>query len=140
MIGKIVDLQTYHLDTLSIQIDKTVKLVYHYRMSITKYDNINRNFFLGFIRLHILFHASQEPIYGLDMIRELARHGYTLSPGTLYPILHHLERDGFLQTEKQVVGGKVRKYHTITEAGKAALAEALVKVRELLEEIDIESN
>ena len=105
-------------------------------MSITNTDIIGRNFFLGFIRSHILYHASRKPVFGLDMIRELARHGYSLSPGTLYPILHGLERDGFLQSEKQVVGGKVRKYCLATEAGKTALTEALVKVRELMNEVD----
>jgi len=108
-------------------------------MSITNTDIITRNFFLGFIRLHILYHASREPIFGLDMIRELARHGYSLSPGTLYPILHGLERDGFLQSEKQVVGGKVRKYYLATEDGKAAVTEALAKVRELMNEVDDKS-
>jgi PadR family transcriptional regulator, regulatory protein PadR len=108
-------------------------------MSITGTDNINRTFFLGFIRLHILFHASQEPIFGLAMIRELARHGYTISPGTLYPILHTLERDGYLQVEDKVVGGKVRKYYTATDKGRAALSVALVKVRELINEINIDS-
>jgi DNA-binding PadR family transcriptional regulator len=105
-------------------------------MTITNSDNINRNFFLGFIRLHILFHASQEPVFGLDLIRELARHGYNLSPGTLYPILHGLDRDGFLQAEKQVVHGKVCKYYVATEAGKVILNETLVKVRELMNEVN----
>ncbi|MBN2548838.1 MAG: helix-turn-helix transcriptional regulator [Anaerolineales bacterium] len=105
-------------------------------MSITKNDNINRNFFLGFIRLHILFHATQEPIFGLDMIRELERHGYSLSPGTLYPILHNLARDGLLETQQQVVGGKMRKYYLATDAGRQALEAALEKVRELVNEID----
>jgi len=108
-------------------------------MSITHTDIIARNFFLGFISLHILFHATQEPVFGLDLIRELARHGYGLSPGTLYPILHGLERDGFLQSERQVVGNKVRKYSLATEDGKAALREALVKVRELMNEVDDQS-
>ena len=86
--------------------------------------------------MHILYHASREPVFGLDMIRELARHGYSLSSGTLYPILHGLERDGFLQSEKQVVGGKVRKYYLATEDGKTVLTEALVKVRELMHEVN----
>jgi len=105
-------------------------------MSITKSDIIARNFFLGFIRLHILFHASQEPVFGLDLIRELARHGYRLSPGTLYPVLHRLELDGLLKSEKLVVGGKVRKYYLATEDGKAVLTEAMMKVRELVKEVD----
>ena len=98
-----------------------------------------RDFFLGFIRLHILYHAAHEPIFGLEMMRELARHGYQLSPGTLYPILHRLVRAGYLEQEIQVVGGKQRKYYRATPAGRAALAEAVAKVRELVDEIGIET-
>lgn len=104
-------------------------------MSITQPDKIARNFFLGFIRLHILYHASQEPVFGLDLIRELARHGYSLSPGTLYPMLHGLEREGFLRSRKQVVNGKVRKYYRATKAGAQALVDAHAKVGELMSEV-----
>jgi PadR family transcriptional regulator, regulatory protein PadR len=106
-------------------------------MPTTKTNTITRNFFLGFIRLHILHHALEEPIFGLDMIRELESHGYQLSPGTLYPILHGMERDGFLRSEKQSVEGKIRKNYYITKEGKKALVEALMKVRELIDEIGI---
>lgn len=94
-----------------------------------------RTFFLGFIRLHILYHATKDRVFGLDLIRELGRHGYELSPGTLYPILHGLERDGFLQSESQAVNGKIRKYYVATERGKQALAESYSKIQELLAEI-----
>jgi PadR family transcriptional regulator, regulatory protein PadR len=94
-----------------------------------------RTFFLGFIRLHIVYHASKKPIFGLDMIKELARHGYELSPGTLYPILHNLEKEGYLESKKQIVGGKVRKYYRVTPSGKKALDQAIVKVNELMDEI-----
>lgn len=94
-----------------------------------------RDFFLGFIKLHILHHAAEAPVFGLDLIRELGSHGYELSPGTLYPVLHNLERDGYLIAEQKVVGGKVRKYYTATRKGKTALAEARAKARELLDEI-----
>jgi PadR family transcriptional regulator PadR len=94
-----------------------------------------RDFFLGFIKIHILYHAAQEPIYGLDFIRELETHGYQLSPGTLYPIFHKLEKQGYLISEKRVVEGKVRKYYTATRQGKDALHEAYAKARELLDEI-----
>jgi DNA-binding PadR family transcriptional regulator len=104
-------------------------------MSITKPDKITRNFFLGFIRLHILYHATQEQVFGLDLIRELSRHGYSLSPGTLYPMLHGMEKDGFLQSNKEVVNGKVRKYYRATKTGKRALAGAHAKVRELVNEV-----
>lgn len=106
-------------------------------MPTARTDTITRDFFLGFIRLHILYHASQGAIFGLDMIRELATHGYQLSPGTLYPILHGMERDGFLRSEKQLVEGKIRKNYYITSEGKQALKEAIIKVRALVDEVGI---
>ena len=77
--------------------------------------NMIKDFFLGFIKIHILYHASKEPIYGVGIQEELRRHGYQLSPGTLYPTLHRLERDGYLERESKVVKGKARNYYTITE-------------------------
>ncbi len=94
-----------------------------------------RDFFLGFVKIHVLHHAAQEPVYGLAMIEELRRHGYEVSPGTIYPLLHGLETDGYLAREERVVGGKVRKYYTITDEGRAALAEARVKIAELTHEV-----
>ena len=96
---------------------------------------ISRRLFLGFIKLHILYHASLEAVHGLWLIEELARHGYALSPGTLYPILHGLERQGYLRAEKRVVGGKGRKCYLATRQGKAALDEARTRAEELLHEI-----
>ncbi|MEW5960494.1 MAG: PadR family transcriptional regulator [Chloroflexota bacterium] len=94
-----------------------------------------RDFFLGFIKIHILHHAEQEPVYGLALIQELARHGYTLSPGTLYPVLHSLEQHGYLASEERVVQGKVRRYYTLTVEGSHALVEARQKIRELVDEV-----
>lgn len=94
-----------------------------------------RDFFLGFIKIHILYHASKEPIYGLWLIEELDRHGYKLSPGTLYPILRSLEEKTLLDSYQQTVEGKIRKYYKITLKGKETLAEARQKIKELVEEV-----
>lgn len=94
-----------------------------------------RDFFLGFIKIHVLHHAAHEPIYGVAMIAELARHGYQLSPGTLYPLLHSLEEQGYLVREERVVEGRVRKYYAITQAGSMALQEAKPKIAELVHEV-----
>jgi DNA-binding PadR family transcriptional regulator len=93
------------------------------------------DFILGFIKIHILHHAEQEPVYGLALIQELQRHGYEVGPGTLYPVLHQLEKQGYLVAEERVVGGKVRKYYSATEAGSHALVEVRAKVRELVDEV-----
>jgi DNA-binding PadR family transcriptional regulator len=94
-----------------------------------------RDFFLGFVKIHILYHATQAPIYGVAMMQELRRHGYDLSPGTLYPILHGLEAAGYLVREDRVVGGKMRKYYTATAQGRQALEEARLKIAELVGEV-----
>jgi len=94
-----------------------------------------QDFFLGFVKIHILYHASNEPMYGVEILVELARHGYRLSPGTLYPTLHRLEREGYLSVEKKVVDGKVRKYYSATKQGRAALSESKDKIAELVEEV-----
>jgi DNA-binding PadR family transcriptional regulator len=94
-----------------------------------------RAFFLGFMQIHILHHAVQEPIYGAAMIAELKRHGYDLSPGTLYPVLHTMEEEGYLSVSTQVVEGKVRKYYRATEQGRLLLEETLPKLRELVSEV-----
>jgi PadR family transcriptional regulator PadR len=94
-----------------------------------------RNFFLGFIKIHILHHAGEAPVYGLALIEELRRHGYELSPGTLYPVLHQLEAAGYLKRLDRVVGGKVRKYYTLTRRGAAALHDVREKTAELVGEV-----
>ena len=66
---------------------------------------LDREFFLGFIKIHILYHASKEPIFGVEIAEELARHGYSVSPGTLYPVLHRLEKEGYMESSPKVVNG-----------------------------------
>jgi DNA-binding PadR family transcriptional regulator len=94
-----------------------------------------RDFFLGFIKIHILHHAAKEPVYGLWLIEELGRHGYRLSPGTLYPILHKLEDEKFLKSHTENVDGKIRKYYRTTTKGLKALTKIKGKINELIKEI-----
>jgi len=64
-------------------------------LAISKYDYVeDQDPYSGLIRLHVLHHAAREPIFGLGIMEELARHGYRLSAGTMYRILHGLERKG----------------------------------------------
>lgn len=99
-------------------------------------DKILRKFFLGFIQIHILHHAKQEPFYGAWMIEELNEHGYDMSPGTLYPILHSMESSGLMEMEEKIMEGKIRKYYNITKLGDEVLEEARKKAYELFKEIN----
>jgi PadR family transcriptional regulator PadR len=95
----------------------------------------DQGLYSGLIRLHILHHACEGPIFGLGMIEELARHGYRLSPGTFYPIVHSLEKKGLLRSKRQQVNGKIRRVYSPTAQGRKALGLAKQKVRELFGEL-----
>jgi DNA-binding PadR family transcriptional regulator len=97
---------------------------------------IQKRLFQGFVCLHILHHAEKEPFYGTWMLEELSEHGHRLSPGTLYPILHSLEKDGLLTSFEENVEGKIRRYYTITELGKEELREAHNYLKELTRELE----
>ncbi len=83
----------------------------------------------------MLHHAVEEPIFGLGMIEELARHGYKISPGSLYPLLHGLEQKGYLRSKEERNGKSLRKVYRATPAGRKALEAAKNKVRELFREL-----
>jgi len=98
-------------------------------------DLLTKMFFGGFVRLHVLYHAVREPIFGVEMMEELKRHGYEVGPGTLYPMLHQLEEAGYLAVQTEVVGGKQRKYYRATPQGAKALEETKARLRELVKEV-----
>ena len=108
-------------------------------MPITKAEqaliDADRELYSGLIRLHVLHHATEEPIFGLGMIEELARHGYRISPGSLYPLLHSLEQKGYLRSKEQRNGKSLRKVYRATPRGRKALSAAKGKVRELFREL-----
>lgn len=95
----------------------------------------DQNLFGNLIRLHILHHASKQAIFGLWLIEELAHHGYRISPGTLYPLLHSMEQTGYLSSAKSGRRARIRRLYRITQKGRIALKEAKVKVKELFSEL-----
>src|SRR5579875_2285169 len=116
----------------------------HYRMyrnriskskSEQKIPLADRDLYSGLIRLHILHHAVQGPIFGLGMIEELARHGYRISPGSLYPLLQGLEKKGYLRWTEQRNGKSLRRVYRATALGCKALIASKSKVRELFHEL-----
>src|SRR5271170_5677223 len=111
-----------------------------YRMTITNSDSDNRfeyrDLYSGLIRLHILHHAVEGPIFGLEMAEELARHGYRISLGTLYPLLHGLEKRGYLRSSEKRRGQSIRKIYRATPLGRKALKAMRVNVGELFGELN----
>ena len=104
------------------------------RKSLTDPFIEHRELYSGLIRLHVLHHAVKEPIFGLGMIEELGRHGYKVSPGMFYPLLHSMEKRGLLRSQQ---GGRRndRRVYRATPEGRKALAMAKHRVQELFSEL-----
>ncbi len=94
-----------------------------------------RDFLRGARRVHILHHASEREVDGAWMAAELARHGYPISPGTLYPTLHAMEAEGLLRSRRAAVGGRRRRLYRATPRGRRALARLRRAVQELADEV-----
>ncbi len=95
----------------------------------------DRSLYSGLIRLHILHHAAERPVYGIWIAEELERHGYKLSAGTLYPILHALEHKGYLLSHQERNGKQARRVYQVTPLGRKALRAARKRVQELFGEM-----
>jgi DNA-binding PadR family transcriptional regulator len=95
---------------------------------------LTREILLGFWKVHILHHAAEHPVVGQWILTELRRHGYDISPGTLYPLLKRMERNGWLRCETEPDGGpRGRRYYHLTSAGGdivALLREAVVELHQ----------
>jgi DNA-binding PadR family transcriptional regulator len=101
---------------------------------------LNREILLGFWKAHILHHADREPVHGQWILNELRRHGYDISPGTLYPLLNRMARLGWLRCRADPDGGRrARKDYRLTRQGRKVLALIRVQVRELHEEVVLEA-
>ena len=94
-----------------------------------------KNIYSGFIRIHILYHATEEKICGIEIIEELKRHGYNVSPGTIYPILHKMKNDKLLVAHNEIIDGKRRIYYKATSEGKKVLDLTHEKIKELYDEV-----
>lgn len=95
----------------------------------------DKSLYSGLIRLHVLHHAVEGPVYGTWIAEELARHGYRLSAGTLYPILHQLERKGYLRSHGERRGRSARRIYQATALGRRALRMSRKRVQELFGEM-----
>ena len=95
----------------------------------------NQDLYIGLVRLHVLHHAAEGPVFGLGIIEELGHHGYRLGPGTIYPLLHGMVKRGWLRANAQITAKKRRRTYAATDAGRRALKVAREQVRQLYEEM-----
>jgi PadR family transcriptional regulator, regulatory protein PadR len=114
--------------------DICIRYMFNFEM-VHKRDARDQHLLSGLVRIHLLHHACEGPIFGLGMIEELRQHGYNLSAGTLYPMLHRLEQTGLLKSRAIQLKGRTRKVYRATSAGRKAMARARSRVKVLFQEI-----
>lgn len=96
--------------------------------------NMMREILFAFWKIHILHHAAERPVYGQWIIEELRRHGYEISPGTLYPLLRRMERAGWIRPSPRRDGLSTRRDYLLAPGGR----EALTVIRRSLRELNAE--
>ena len=105
-------------------------------MDAREQKKVTREILLGFWKVHILHHAKEGHVVGMWMLQELRRHGYDLSPGTLYPLLQRMEKNGWLRSQVDPdAGPKARKEYYLTEKGAEVLKHVTHRLKELWQEI-----
>jgi PadR family transcriptional regulator len=97
--------------------------------------NLSRDMTKGLVRLRILHAAVDQPVSGVELSQDLARAGHQVSPGTLYPLLHELEKAGWVKSKGKTVKGKRRRYYRLTRKGRAQLDQALSALERFLDGI-----
>jgi PadR family transcriptional regulator, regulatory protein PadR len=99
-------------------------------------DLVTREILLSFWKVHILHHAAEGPIYGQWIAEELRRHGHSISPGTLYPLLKRMEGNGWLKASRSTnSSAHARKDYRLTKDGAKVLAFLRAQVEELYREV-----
>lgn len=97
---------------------------------------VTREILLSFWKVHILHHAAEGSIYSQWIAEELRRHGYSISPGTLYPLLKRIEANGWLKTSASRNSSRHdRKEYRFTKDGAKVLAFLRAQVKELYREV-----
>ncbi|HZR21074.1 MAG TPA: PadR family transcriptional regulator [Verrucomicrobiae bacterium] len=101
---------------------------------------LEREILLSFWKAHILHHAGEKPLHGQWVILELRRHGYEISAGTLYPLLHRMERLGWLKGQAEAGAGKrARRDYRLTREGRKVLDILREHIKELHAEVVLEA-
>ena len=76
--------------------------------------------------------VSKRPMSGYEILKELSRltaGRFVPSPGTLYPLLAHLESEGLITAREIYVGRRRKKIYELTPRGEEHL-ERLMEVEE----------
>jgi DNA-binding PadR family transcriptional regulator len=87
------------------------------------------------VKLFVLRQAEQGALYGGAISKAFHSLGYDISPGSLYPLLHALEKEKLLRCRIHMVNGRMRKYYELTPEGRSCLAEVRANLTRLVGEV-----
>ncbi|MDR3680958.1 MAG: PadR family transcriptional regulator [Flavipsychrobacter sp.] len=80
--------------------------------------------------------TDNDKMYGYEItqrVKELTTDKIQITEGALYPTLHALENEGLLTTETEYIGKRVRKYYSLSPAGKTRTQERVSEFADFME-------
>ncbi len=60
----------------------------------------------------------EKPQYGYHLVQKLEKKGLSVDPGTLYPLLRRLEKQGLLSSSWDTSEARPRKYYLLSPQGR----------------------
>lgn len=84
--------------------------------------------------------SQHEKMYGYEItqkVKELTKGKIDISEGALYPILHKLEKNNVLETEKVYIGKRVRKYYSVTKSGKKVIVDQTNQINDFIQTLSL---
>jgi PadR family transcriptional regulator, regulatory protein PadR len=94
-----------------------------------------QSFWQGILKFFVLQKIAQGPAYGGRLKKQLSECGYDISPGSLYPLLHALEKGSLVSSRVKIFKGRARKYYEITNQGRTVLAELQKELTHIMSKI-----
>jgi len=72
-----------------------------------------------------------------QMVKEITKGELQITEGALYPLLHRLEEQGIVETELENIGNRVRKYYSLTKAGKKQTSVAMQELTMFMQSLQL---
>jgi DNA-binding PadR family transcriptional regulator len=98
-------------------------------------DNLIQELRRGSLVLFVLSQMDQKQ-YGYSLLQNFTGRGMSIEPGTLYPLMRRLEKQGLLDSQWDTEGGRPRKYYTLSADGFRVLEKMKAEWKQLVQQMN----
>ncbi|WP_010651910.1 PadR family transcriptional regulator [Oceanobacillus massiliensis] len=98
-------------------------------------DKLMQELRRGTITIGVLSQLS-EPQYGYSLVTTLSEKGIQVEPGTLYPLLRRLEKQGLLESKWDTNESRPRKYYLLSKTGHDVFGLLIAEWKSMAQSLD----